>query len=125
MQAPAKQEDRNVEQSMPDATRMFALGSAALTEGFSLIGFETFPDATPDALVKLLAELVRTRQKAMIVLEENLARSPGRWLKRVRNEGGRIVIAEIPSLHTPGVYRPPVEDLVASILGPSALEERK
>ena len=125
MQAPAKKKDLNVERGMPEATRMFALGSAALTEGFSLIGFETLPDATPEALEELLAELVRTRQKAMIVLEGELARSPGRWLKRVRNEGGRIVIAEIPQLHTPGVYRPPVEDLVESILGPSALEERK
>jgi vacuolar-type H+-ATPase subunit F/Vma7 len=124
MQAATK-ENLNVKQGKPEGTRMFALGSAALTEGFSLIGFETLPDATPEALEELLAELVRTRQKAMIVLEGNLARGSGRWLNRVRNEGGRIVIAEIPQLHTPGVYRPLVEDLVESILGPSALEERK
>lgn len=103
---------------------MIALGSAPLTEGFSLLGFETLPDATPEVLEELLAELVHTRQKAMLVLEKELARSPGRWLTRVRNEGGRIIVVEIPQLHAPGAYRPPVENLVESILGPSALEER-
>jgi vacuolar-type H+-ATPase subunit F/Vma7 len=109
--------DSNIE-----ATRMIALGSAALTEGFSLMGFETMPDATPRMLEELLAELVQSKQKALLILERELSRSPGRWLSRVRNEGGRIVVVEVPQLHTPGVYRPPVEDLVESILGPTALE---
>ncbi len=106
------------------STRMIALGSAALTGGFNLIGFETIADATPQALEKLLAELFTTRQKALVVVEEELARSDGPWLKRVRNEGGRIVVVEVPPLQAPADYRPPVEDLVESILGPSALEER-
>jgi vacuolar-type H+-ATPase subunit F/Vma7 len=108
----------------PLSTRMIALGSAALTSGFNLIGFETIADATPQALEKLLAELFTTRQKALVVVEEELARSDGPWLKRVRNEGGRIVVVEVPPLQAPADYRPPVEDLVESILGPSALEER-
>ena len=105
-------------------TRMIALGSAALTTGFSLIGFETVPDATHEQLEALLRELVRENQKAMVVIECDLARSEGKWLKHVRNEGGRIVITEVPQLHAPGEFRPRVEDLVESILGPSALEER-
>lgn len=108
----------------PAPTRMIALGSAALTGGFNLIGFETVADATPQALEHLLAELFTTRQKALVVVEEELARSDGPWLKRVRNEGGRIVVVEVPPLQAPANYRPPVEDLVESILGPSALEER-
>ena len=124
MQDVAKKGDSTGGPGTPKPTRMFALGSAALTEGFSLIGFETYPDATPETLEELLAELVRTRQRAMLVLESGLARSPGRWLTRVRNEGGGIVVVEIPQFHSPGKYRPPVEDLVESILGPSALEER-
>ena len=106
-------------------TRMIALGSAALTEGFSLIGFETMPDASAEELEDLLEKLFKQRQRAMIVLERALARSGGRWLRRVRNEGGHIVIAEIPQLHAPEDYHPMVEDLVQSILGPSALEEQQ
>ena len=105
-------------------TRLIALGSTALTEGFALIGFETVPEATPRHLEELLAELVKTRQKAMVVIERDLARSSGPWLTRVRNEGGRIVVVEIPQLHAPGDHRPPVEELVKSILGPGALEEQ-
>ncbi|MBI5462743.1 MAG: hypothetical protein HY941_11225 [Gammaproteobacteria bacterium] len=106
------------------ATRMIALGGAALTGGFNLIGFEIVADATPQALEQLLAELFTTRQKALVVVEEELARGSGPWLKRARNEGGRVVVVEVPPLRAPASYRPPVEDLVESILGPSALEER-
>lgn len=105
-------------------TRMIALGSAALTEGFSLIGVETIPDATPEALEELLADLVRRQEKALVFLEHDLARSQGPWLTRVREEGGRVVVAEIPPLHAPEDYHPQVEDVVRAILGASALEPR-
>ncbi|HEX9626692.1 MAG TPA: V-type ATP synthase subunit F [Acidiferrobacterales bacterium] len=106
------------------ATRMIALGSAALIEGFGLIGVETRPDATAEQLETLLAELVRNQDKALLFLEDALARGDGPWLRRVREEGGRIVIAEVPPLNAPEDYHPPVEALVLSILGPQALEER-
>lgn len=103
---------------------MIALGSAALTEGFSLIGMETIADATPAMLETLLADLVRHQEKALVFLEHDLARSQGPWLTRVREEGGRVVVAEIPPLHAPEDYHPQVEDLVRAILGASALEPR-
>lgn len=106
------------------ATRMIALGSAALTEGFSLIGIETLADATPEQLENLLADLVRRQEKALVFLEHSLARSQGPWLRHVREEGGRIVIAEVPPLHTPGDYHPQVEDVVRAILGAQALEPK-
>lgn len=105
-------------------TRMIALGSSALMEGFALIGFETMPDATEEDLEAVLAELVTSNQRAMLIVERYLVHSNGRWLNQVRNEGGRIVIAEVPELQAPANYHPPVEDLVESILGPQALEER-
>ena len=108
---------------MPE-TRMLALGSSALTEGFALIGFETVPDASADDLEEVLAELVRTNQRAMVIVERTLARGTGRWLNQVRNEGGRIVLAEVPELSAPSNYHPLVEDLVESILGPQALEDK-
>lgn len=108
---------------MPE-TRMLALGSSALTEGFALIGFETVPDATAEDLEEVLAELVRGNQRAMVIVERTLARGTGRWLNQVRNEGGRIVLAEVPELSAPSNYHPLVEDLVESILGPQALEDK-
>jgi vacuolar-type H+-ATPase subunit F/Vma7 len=108
---------------MPE-TRMLALGSSALTEGFALIGFETVPDATAEDLEAVLAELVRGNQRAMVIVERTLARGNGRWLNQVRNEGGRIVLAEVPELNAPSNYHPLVEDLVESILGPQALEDK-
>ena len=110
---------------MVDSTRMIVLGSAQLTDGFKLIGLETYPDATPETLEKLLAHLVATDATALIFLEHALARASGAWLERVRNEGGRIIITEIPPLHAPGSYQPAVDDLVRSALGPSALEESR
>jgi len=102
---------------------MIVLGSAQLTDGFRLIGLETYPDATPESVEKLLQHLVATDATALILLEHALARESGTWLQRVRNEGGRIIITEIPPLDAPGSYQPAVDDLVKSALGPSALEE--
>lgn len=101
-----------------------AMGSAALTRGFALLGFETYPDATPELVEKVLEGLVDRREKALVLLEHQLARSHGPVLAQVRSEGGRIVVGEVPPLATPADYHPPVEDLVRRILGPSALEEQ-
>jgi vacuolar-type H+-ATPase subunit F/Vma7 len=102
--------------------RLIALGSAALMQGFSLIGVETFPDADPRTLERVLAELVRGEHKALVFLEHGLARGAGPWLRRAREEGGRIVVTEIPPLAAPGEYAPDVDRLVSALLGPSALE---
>lgn len=105
------------------ATRMIALGAAPLMEGFALIGFETYSNASPAQLEQVLEQLVRTNTRALVLLEEGLARSAGPWLSRVRNEGGNIVVTEVPALHQAHEYHPQVEDLVTSILGPGALDE--
>lgn len=103
--------------------RIIVAGSAALTEGFALIGVETLPDAKAEQLEALLAELWTRDQKALLFIEHGLARSAGPWLKRVRDDSGRIVVTEVPPLHAPGDYHPLVEDVVRAVLGPSALEE--
>ncbi|MBI2312122.1 MAG: V-type ATP synthase subunit F [Betaproteobacteria bacterium] len=107
----------------PAPTRLIAMGSAPLMQGFGLIGVETWPDATEEQVEQVLAALVRKGEKALLFLEQNLARSRGHWLNWVRNEEARIVITEIPSLHAPHAYAPAVDRLVRSILGPSALED--
>ena len=105
-------------------TRLIAMGSSALMEGFALIGFETWPEAGADDVEQVLTDLLRHRHRALIFLEPRLARSGGAMLQKVRNEGGRIVITEVPPLQSPQEYHPEVEDLVVSLLGGAALEER-
>jgi vacuolar-type H+-ATPase subunit F/Vma7 len=104
--------------------RLIALGSAALTEGFGLIGFETYADPTPEAIENLMRELQRNQQAALVVIEQSLARNPGRFLQRALREGGRIVITEIPEIHLSRSYYSRVERLIQSILGPESLEAR-
>lgn len=111
--------------SEPNSTRLVALGNAALVEGFALIGFEAYPDATPSQLEKVLARLHREHATALVLVEEGLARQGGEWYTRLRNEGGRIVITEVPPLNAPSDYHPAVEDLVTEILGEQALESRQ
>ena len=105
--------------------RMIALGSAALMEGFALIGFETHVDPTPEAIEKLMQELLRNHQAALVVIEQSLALHPGRHLLRAQSEGGRIVITEIPEIHRSDSFHSRVEDLVQTILGPASLETRQ
>ena len=91
--------------------------------GFNLLGFETYPEATPQILDTVLKELLHNRQKALVILEEKLARSGTAMMRRVRGGGGHIVVIEVPSLQAPEDYHPPVEELVRRVLGSSALEE--
>ena len=104
--------------------RLIALGSAALTQGFALIGFEAHADPTPAAIEKLMQELLRNQQAALIVIEQSLARNPGRFLQRAQSEGGRIVITEIPEIHLSGSYSSRVESIIQSMFGPESLEAR-
>lgn len=104
--------------------RLIAMGRAALMEGFSLVGLETYPDATPEDVERVLGALVRADEKALVLLEHSLARAGGDWLARVREEAARIVITEIPPLHEPQRYAPSVDRLVRAVLGPGALGER-
>ncbi len=105
--------------------RMIALGSAALMEGFALIGFETHAEPSPEEVEAVMQELIRSQQSALVVIEQGLARNPGRNLLRVQNEGGRIVITEIPEIRKSGSYHSRVESLVQSTLGSAALEVRE
>ena len=104
------------------STRLIMMGSAQLTAGFSLIGFEVWPDATEETLDQVLKKLVQSNDTAVVFLEPYLAQGDNAQLQQLRNQGGNIVIAEIPTLNAPGDYQPQVEKLVLSFLGKSALE---
>ena len=105
--------------------RMIALGSAALMEGFALIGFETHIDPAPEDIEKLMQDLLRARQSALVVIEQGLANNPGRHLARAQNDGGRIIITEIPEILLPENYHSRVETLMQDVLGANALEVKE
>lgn len=102
--------------------RLVVLGSAGLTEGFSLIGAEVHADADHATVERVLGELVAQGAEALVLLEGRLAHGSGEWLNRLRNEGGRIVVTELPPLATPQDYAPAVDDVVRMVLGPEALK---
>jgi vacuolar-type H+-ATPase subunit F/Vma7 len=106
-----------------EQTRLIVMGGPALTDGFRLIGFEAYPDATPEDVERCLAGLIKGKEKALVLLEHRLAEANIPSLNRVRMEYSRIVVTELPELQTPTEYRPRVEELVRSILGARVLEE--
>ncbi len=107
---------------LPGSARLLVLGSAGLVEGFRLIGAEVYGDADPTTVETVLDELVRNGDEALVLLETHLAHAGGHWLDRLRNEGGRIVITELPPLPAPRDYAPAVDEVVRAVLGPDALK---
>lgn len=102
---------------------MIALGSAALTDGFALLGFEIYPDADAEVLNRLLNELLEQRVRALVLVEPDLCKQPSSLLQRLRIEGGQILITEIPPLQMPQDYQSDIDALLVSVLGSRALEE--
>jgi len=102
--------------------RFIAMGSNALMDGFALLGFEVFPNVTIETVEKMLAQLLKNKEKALIFLENNLSQHSGKYLLQARNEAAGIIITEIPPLHAPDTYHPLVEELVTRILGTTALD---
>ena len=104
-------------------TRMCFLGDQALAEGFALIGFETMPNATSSDLDELLGELLRQRANAFVVIDQELAGAGSRLLRRVYDEGGRIVVAEVPRLSDPEGLRLEIDEQVRLLIGGQRLED--
>jgi len=99
------------------------MGSQALAEGFALLGFETFRNATVDIVENELAKLLTKQERALVFLEDNLTQKPGASFLRARSESAGIIITEIPPLNAPNTYRPSVEELVVRVLGASVLDK--
>ncbi len=101
--------------------RLIFMGSNALAEGFALLGFETFPNATLDTVENTLTELLKKQSKALVFLENSLTTGP--VFLQARSESTGIIITEIPALNEPDSYKPSVEELVERVLGSSVLEK--
>ena len=103
--------------------RVLAMGHSALMDGFALLGMETWPDAGVEEVDQLLKELLRNKERAMIYLQSDLARADSKMLQMIRNEGGDVLVCEIPDLLSADEYRAPVEQLIARVLGANAAKE--
>ncbi len=104
------------------SARLVVLGSAGLAGGFSLIGAEVHADADAATVEAVLEQMAKRGDEALVLLETHLAHSGGYWLNRLRNEGGRIVITELPPLPAPHDYAPAVDTVVRAVLGQEALK---
>lgn len=103
------------------SARLVVLGSAGLAGGFALIGAEVHADADSATVESVLEQLAKSGDEALVLLESHLAHRGGHWLNRLRNEGGRIVITELPPLASPQDFAPAVDEVVRAVLGPEAL----
>lgn len=100
-----------------DGTRQLFLGDATLATGFRLAGFEVFPDARAQDLDRVLQALQNTRTPAFVVIDQVLAASDSRRLQDVRNEGGRILLTQVPSLGAKGPQSSIVDRRIQQLLG--------
>ena len=98
-------------------TRMLFLGEASLADGFRLIGFETHPNPTPEAADRIFRDLSRNREKAFVVLDDRVMAEDIPHLRRVRREGGRILVIAVPLLNAPPVLTSEVADRLAALFG--------
>ena len=82
-------------------TRMIAIGSQAIVTGFSLIGFESIADPEPDEVRELVEHLEQTHQRAFLVIEQYLAHQLKKLIHPLQQEGGDILVMEVPAIHEP------------------------
>lgn len=102
--------------------KIIAIGNSALMDGFALLGIQTYADATAAEINTVLTELVHSRERALVYLQQDLMSADIPMIQQLRIQGGSILICEIPDLHTADDYQPEVEKLIGRVLGSSVLE---
>jgi vacuolar-type H+-ATPase subunit F/Vma7 len=117
-------EQTHADAGLREDTRLIFMGEAALTEGFRLIGFETWPDASERELDQVLGDLLKSRARAFLVLDDSLSQCCSVRLRQVRSEGGRIVVTEVPRLREPQEFRGAIDAQVRTLLGGQDLDRR-
>ncbi|MBN2886622.1 MAG: ATPase [Chromatiaceae bacterium] len=91
--------DQQHDDDAQGAARMLFLGDERLADGFRLIGFEAHADPDPRESERILRELSRARCKAFIIVDERVLAQDIPSLRRIRREGGRIVVIAVPPLN--------------------------
>ena len=103
-------------------TRMLFLGEDRLADGFRLIGFETYPNPDPQDVDRILRDLQRGREQAFVVVDEAVMGQDIPNLRRVRREGGRIVVIAVPALNAPPKLASEVAARLAALFGAATLQ---
>ncbi|MBK5929595.1 ATPase [Halochromatium salexigens] len=96
---------------------MLFLGDDSLAEGFSVIGFETYPNPEPSAVDRVFRDLLSARDQAFVIVDDAVMQMEVEHLKRVRREGGRIVVVAVPPLSAPPRLGSEVAERLASMFG--------
>lgn len=102
--------------------RILAAGSEALMDGFALLGVETHADINEQQLENLLHDLLQSRERALIYLQQDLAQAEIPLLQQIRKEGGSILISELPHLQQPDKRGATIDTLITRVMGANALE---
>ena len=102
-------------------TRSIAIGSQALVRGFQLIGFEAFDDPDDQAVRDLVEELQKQQQRAFLVVEQYIANKLRDVFSPIQQEGGDILMVEVPSIHEPGKLDSFLSTRIAEKLGSHVL----
>lgn len=101
---------------------IIAIGSRELMDGFALLGIRTHADADAQEIDELLSELSRRRERALVYIQQDLIGDDIPMIRKLRLEGGSILVCEIPPLGGAAEYHPQVERLISRVLGSSMLE---
>lgn len=104
--------------------KIIAMGSAALMDGFSLLGIKTYADESTEVINQVLTDLKREHERALIFIQQDLMQADIPMVNRLRNRGGTILLCEIPLLHEAENFQPEVENLVSRVMGGSILESQ-
>lgn len=97
--------------------RLMAIGQRSLMDGFALLGMETHCDASAEEVESILSALSHKKEKAMIYLQRDPAYDNLPIIQQLRNEGGNILISEIPDILSAHQFHAPVDDLITRVLG--------
>ncbi|MCF7985081.1 MAG: V-type ATP synthase subunit F [Thiohalocapsa sp.] len=97
--------------------RMLFLGEDSLADGFRLIGFEIHSSPDRDDVERIVRELQREREHALIIIDDAMMQAQIPALEQVRAEGGRIVVISVPPLAGPTRLGSNVAERLASMFG--------
>lgn len=109
------------QQTAAKQTRLLFIGGPALTDGFRLVGFQTLTDPEVEQIDRLIETLLETRQNAFMVIEQSAEALQSKMLRQVRQEGGRIVISEVPSLQDPTCFHCELDKQIERLMGGSQI----
>ncbi len=102
--------------------KIIAVGNSELMDGFALLGIKSYADESAEVINAVLVELVRNRESALVFIQQDLVNADIPMVQQLRNQGGSILISEIPGLQAVQNYQPEVEQLIKRVLGSAVME---